>query len=155
MGKICINTVYNEVKHMKNTFLCICSLSIVLLFCSCTKRIDVDICNDIDEYNLNDSSSIGISLEAKFKDEPPENIEYDWHTVEGTFVIYNNNKTVKLGKRITNNGEKIYWTGDLDEEFSASANTISLKVKNLDNGKYIANDFITIKVKDGIYKVKK
>lgn len=140
---------------MKKIVLCICFLSIVFLFCGCTKRIDVNIYNEIDEYFVN-SSSVGISLEARFDDKTPDNIELDWYTEEGTFVIEKNAQIQKLGKKVTNNGEKIYWTVDLDEDSSISTFNISLKVKDLDNGKFIANDSITIiTTTEGSFKVKK
>lgn len=111
------------------------------------------------EYSPYMSSTPGIPLVAVFTRElKNKNYVYHWIAEEGTFLKWHGSasgmgRIEVLGRDVTTNEHKIYWTVDPDHEIKAESFEVYLTIEELDTGKVMFETSLGIQQKEPLYFV--
>ena len=134
----------------KILYLLIFSILVPFLTSCSSEEPKLSIRTDIKTYMLELSSVQGITMTPQLKaKEQTKDIEYTWSTTEGGFINTIKNESQK---EITNTGEPVLWSPNLDTKKEKS-NLIEVTLKAKKNDKVIAESKITIEETTGVYKV--
>lgn len=137
--------------------LCLLIIPVSILGCN-EKKAEVIIKPEINQYSPLMSSVPGIPLNAEFKTEGKnKKVKYHWTCEEGIFLnwVQGSWKITELGKDIKNDGEKIYWSVNVNNKIEKSSFKIHLKVEESGSLKVLAETSIEIKQnKEGYFTVK-
>lgn len=137
--------------------LCLLIIPVSILGCN-ERKAEVIIKPEINQYSPLMSSVPGIPLNAEFKTEGKnKKVKYHWTSEEGIFLNWEQGswKISELGKDIKNDGEKIYWSANVNNKIEKSSFKIHLKVEESGSLKVLAQTSIEIKQnKEGYFTVK-
>ena len=137
--------------------LCLLIIPFSILGCN-EKKAEVIIKPEINKYSPLMSSVPGIPLNAEFNTEGKnKKVKYHWTCEEGIFLNWEQGswKISELGKDIKNDGEKIYWSANVNNKIEKPSFKIHLKVEESGSLKVLAETSIEIKQnKEGYFTVK-
>ncbi|HAN09121.1 MAG TPA: hypothetical protein DCP90_00725 [Clostridiales bacterium] len=119
------------------------------------KTEKLEIIADIDKYALYMSSTIGMPFRPNLISKDLINkVEYEWSTDYGKFLDSDVGKIEDVGKKITNDGQKVFWNPRMDEVLSIPKVEIKLKVKDKVTKDVISEASIWLmQDKDGVFTV--
>lgn len=122
------------------------------------QEMKLSVTSEVEHYNPAMSSVPGLPLNAAFSSSlTNDNLKYHWVAEEGTFLKWQEQgvgKVKEIGNDVYTNEHKVYW-GIGEMGIDNPAFKIDVAVENIETGKILAKDTITIVQDEEGFYIKK